>query len=238
MAAVWASDLPPMERLVMLALADWANADRQCWPSMPTIASRTGMDARSVRRIMARLVEGGHLEKAVKPGRGITYTLHPGPTVPPDPQSPRTLSPETPDPRSSNTKGTVSKRKGTSSLPSTRAIDMPAGTSPEAWSRFVEMRLALARKSKGKPWTDGAARIAVAKLAKLVAAGGDPDAILDQSTLNGWAGLFPLKGEARGLLGAVIHASRFDKPSGPLESRRRFHAENQVDDSDDDAVPF
>lgn len=96
----------------------------------------------------------------------------------------------------------------------------------------------MARKSKGKPWTDGAARAAVSALAKLVDDGGDPDAILDQSTLNGWAGLFHIKGEARGLLGAVIRANRSDRPSGPLESYRRFHAENQVEDGPDDGVPF
>lgn len=59
----------------------------------------------------------------------------------------------------------------------------------EAFAGYVEMR-----KKKGKALTDYATKLALSKLRKL--AGDDYELqrqILDQSTLNDWQGLFPLK---------------------------------------------
>ena len=49
------------------------------------------------------------------------------------------------------------------------------------------------RKSIKKPITDSAVPLAVSKLDKLRAAGSDPRAVLEQSTLNSWQGLFEVK---------------------------------------------
>ena len=58
----------------------------------------------------------------------------------------------------------------------------------DAWTGFCEMR----RKSKSA-FTERAKALLVAELFKLVEAGGNAAAILDQSTANGWKGVFPLK---------------------------------------------
>jgi hypothetical protein len=67
--------------LVLLALADWANEEGVCWPSLPTIAKKARLGTRQVNNILRRLLadkvisiekEGG--------GRGIVnhYRLHLG----------------------------------------------------------------------------------------------------------------------------------------------------------------
>ena len=58
-------------RLVLLALADNANDDGVCWPSLTTIAMKAGMDERSARRILRRLEKEGYLKTSQRqsPGR-------------------------------------------------------------------------------------------------------------------------------------------------------------------------
>lgn len=58
----------------------------------------------------------------------------------------------------------------------------PAGVRPELWSDW--------RKARGKKLTATAVRLQTRFLAEQ---GGDPNAIIEQSLRNGWAGLFPLK---------------------------------------------
>lgn len=61
---------------------------------------------------------------------------------------------------------------------------VPAG----AWSAFVDMR----RKIRA-PLTNRAAELAVGELDTLKAAGNAPAAVLDQSVMNSWRGLFAVK---------------------------------------------
>lgn len=58
----------------------------------------------------------------------------------------------------------------------------PAGVRPEVWESW--------RKTRGKKLTATAVRLQTRFLAEQ---GGDPNAIIEQSLRNGWAGLFPLK---------------------------------------------
>ena len=54
------------EKLVLLKLADMANDEGVCWPSNATIAAQCGLDARSVRRIVARLEGLGLVKRQAK----------------------------------------------------------------------------------------------------------------------------------------------------------------------------
>jgi hypothetical protein len=58
------------------------------------------------------------------------------------------------------------------------------------WLSFVEMR-----KKIRKPLTEGAAELIRRELSKLSEQGQDPIGILEQSVMNSWAGVFPLKGK-------------------------------------------
>jgi len=62
MTAVFArTDLPPYERLVMLALADRADDELTCFPSIADICQRTGMAERGVQNVLNRLEQTGFL---------------------------------------------------------------------------------------------------------------------------------------------------------------------------------
>jgi uncharacterized protein YdaU (DUF1376 family) len=69
------------------------------------------------------------------------------------------------------------------------ALELPDWVSKDAWSGFVEMR-----NKKRAPNTERALRQILRVLEKLKASGNDPDAVLDQSTMRGWTGVFELKG--------------------------------------------
>lgn len=67
-------------------------------------------------------------------------------------------------------------------------IPLPAYIQPEAWAGFVEMRRAM---PKTKPFTARAATLILYELQRIKDAGHDPNAALDQSTLRGWADVWP-----------------------------------------------
>ncbi|SBW21024.1 hypothetical protein FDG2_1868 [Candidatus Protofrankia californiensis] len=79
MTWVWESSTTAgNERLVLLAIADTADDNGgNAWPSVATLARKTRLDARTVQRVIRRLVAGGHLLVATAAGRGGSnvYTL-------------------------------------------------------------------------------------------------------------------------------------------------------------------
>lgn len=69
---------------------------------------------------------------------------------------------------------------------------LPEWLDPQAWERFVAFRRTKA------PLTADGVRLAIRELDKLRAQGNDPAAVIDQSILNGWRGLFALKENGNG----------------------------------------
>lgn len=69
---------------------------------------------------------------------------------------------------------------------------LPDWVPADAWAGYIEMR-----KKIKKPMTDRATVLAVGVLIKLRDAGNEPGAVLDQSTMNSWQGLFEVKQERR-----------------------------------------
>lgn len=67
-------------------------------------------------------------------------------------------------------------------------IALPDWMPLEAWEGFVEMRTKIKKPLK----TDRAVKLAIGTLEKLRAEGQDVAAVLDQSTMNSWLGLFPI----------------------------------------------
>ena len=70
-----AMPLPPARRMVLLALADMANATGVCWPRIATIARRASMSVRSVFTHLAELVKAGLISKTTRIGRSSLYHL-------------------------------------------------------------------------------------------------------------------------------------------------------------------
>jgi Helix-turn-helix domain len=56
--------------LVLLALADWANDEGCCWPSLVAIAAKARLSKRQVCRVLAKLCEEGVLSRIAGKGRG------------------------------------------------------------------------------------------------------------------------------------------------------------------------
>lgn len=82
MSAAWAAELSLPEKMVLLALADAANDEGLCWPSVATIYKKCSMAERTVRKTFARLVELGHLTIHERVGRSNYFTVHPIGAVP------------------------------------------------------------------------------------------------------------------------------------------------------------
>jgi len=106
MSAVWALDLPHSDKFVLLALADNANDEGHCWPSIRTIEQKTSLSNRAVRYAVKRLEECGHLVTKNRNGHSLSYTITPRQEMPGTPARdaarqlvPRQLVPQTPAPR-------------------------------------------------------------------------------------------------------------------------------------------
>ena len=79
--------------------------------------------------------------------------------------------------------------------PSVAASDcqkLPDWIPAKAWGKFVE-----GRKKLKPPMTEHAAVLIVAELGKFRAAGENVEAVINQSIVNGWKGVFPLKRNGR-----------------------------------------
>lgn len=95
----------------------------------------------------------------------------------------------------------VSRRAGTG----VEEDPLPDGVPPDLWAEFLEHRRAI--KS---PMTTAAKQRAFAALARMAGQGQDPAAILEQSIVNGWRGLFAVKatGPPAGRAGAGFAQQR------------------------------
>lgn len=77
MTVAWSIDLPDSQKIVLLALADCANDEGHCWPSMASLAKKCSKSERTVQGAMNALEEAGHITRAQRPGRGCEYWVHP-----------------------------------------------------------------------------------------------------------------------------------------------------------------
>lgn len=114
MSLAWALEIPATDKIVLLALADWSNDEGHCWPSMAQLAGKSGLTDRSIRAIIARLVEAGHLTRKEVIGKGVNYYVHPGSKCRGENPSGGNGFPKTPEAASANTLGTPKTAKAVS----------------------------------------------------------------------------------------------------------------------------
>lgn len=88
---------------------------------------------------------------------------------------------------SSSTSSSTAKQKLKTNTPQA-AFVLPDFIPRKSWDAWIEMRT----KGRAKP-TLRAMEMAVDRLVTLVASGSDAGQVLDQSTFNGWKGLFEVK---------------------------------------------
>jgi hypothetical protein len=73
MTLVWQLNVADSEKLALLALADNANDEGVCWPSMATLARKCGKSDRTVQRSIQSPEEKGHLTREERPGKGFSF---------------------------------------------------------------------------------------------------------------------------------------------------------------------
>ena len=78
--AVWdRSEAGGSMRLLLLALADFADEDGLAWPSVATLAGRVGRTERRIQQLLAAAIDAGELQADRGGGRGTSrYRLTPG----------------------------------------------------------------------------------------------------------------------------------------------------------------
>jgi len=225
MKAVWdRQDLSSTQKLVLLSLADWANDEGLCWPSIDRLAIKTSMAGRSVQRIIRDLESMGFVRRDEVPGKGNRYWVlipltecHPCHSVIP----PLTESHPTPDTVSPNT--SITHQLNTKFIIEGYPLWLPI----DSWKGWVEMR-----KQRKRPLTDRAKTRALTKLEALHLAGHDINELLDRSTINGWLDIYEPKGTTNA--GNSNHAA---EPTNPMvraviasQARRAADGERPTDD--------
>ncbi len=220
MALCWPLQMQPTQKAVLVSLADNANDQGECWPSITTICERTCLGKTAVISAIKALEQSGLLEADRSNGRHTRYLINVSqldlfdnsnrcarragardePVRQTDQCATRTGAADGPNPSASRT-GPVrqadtnrqepSRTKSIKSMtPSPSAPALPDWIDPAAWTGFAEMR-----KRIRAPLTERAVELTIKELAKFRADGVDANDILDQSTRNGWRGVFPIKGD-------------------------------------------
>lgn len=77
MTRVWELDLPDSDKIVLLALADCANDEGHCWPSVASLTRKCSKSERTIQAAIKRLVDEGLLLRREVPGKGCNYTVLP-----------------------------------------------------------------------------------------------------------------------------------------------------------------
>lgn len=86
--------------LALLCLADQANEQGACWPSIALIGKRCRLSGRQVARLLKKLEDAKHITRVERPGHSNFYYVHPVGMTPVSPvtdQSPLTPVSPTPD---------------------------------------------------------------------------------------------------------------------------------------------
>jgi hypothetical protein len=132
--------LPDSEKLVLLALADWANDEGLCWPSIKRLADKCSKGERTISNALRMIETKGHIGREVIAGKGCRYTVHP--IVGPGPRKIRTPAtaaplqglPKTPATAAPNTLRTVISSEAKASSP----YPPPPGVPDPIWSDFLK----------------------------------------------------------------------------------------------------
>jgi hypothetical protein len=157
MTQVWESNVgPATKRLVLLALADSANDEGVCWPSVATIARKAGASKRRTEEVMAELVADRIVAKQARWNDSNVYTLSladlPRDTGEQTPRENRTPRENVGDPpaKSAQTprENTRTNRKRTTREPSSSDADAPDIDPPSLPLPGVDDELARRRAAK------------------------------------------------------------------------------------------
>lgn len=228
MTEVWKTALHSTQKLVLLALADNANDQGECFPSISMLVQKCSLSDRAIQKAMGELESSNFLRRDIRTGQSTMYCITdprtwftPERTLPPELRSPpprTTFTPErgsppndvhhTPEPRSPTPE--LRSPPGVNHVhpePSEPSLNHQ-GTTKRAKPRAMALPDWLPaetwamwdryRQSLGRGWTDDAKRLSVVKLGKLRTDGYDPTVVVENAIQCGWRGIYPPKVERGG----------------------------------------
>jgi DNA-binding transcriptional ArsR family regulator len=132
-----------MQKLVLLAIADCANDEGVAWPSIQTIARKSGASARTVQRHIREIEEAGLLEREEVLGKGCFYRFKGCQSVTGARLSrvtETTRTPVTVTPKPSRTVISSSNEEDSAASPLKRWASRPEDVSDEVWQAFRKHR--------------------------------------------------------------------------------------------------
>ena len=199
--------MSPAQKAVLISLADQANDDGYCWPSVGTIAKRTCLSERAVQGAIKWLQAAGLLGASERRGTSSVYQITPAAYAPPQEMRPAANAPTPavsappppqelrPTPADAAPKPSMNRKLNRKEPKDTRAdatgFVLPDWIPADAWAAFMETR-----KTKKAKSTDYALSLIVKDLERFNAAGHDPVAILNNSIKAGWSDVYPPKAPA------------------------------------------
>ena len=83
MSIAWDCPLHAHEKIVLLALCDFANDEGWCYPSIQRVAAKCSMDERTIQRRVSKLEKEGYLSRQFRSGKSTVFILTPGQVVTP-----------------------------------------------------------------------------------------------------------------------------------------------------------
>ena len=225
MTAVWdREDLSSTQKLVLLALADWANDEGLCWPSIERVAKKSSLKKRAVQLAIRSLEEMQFIRREEVIGKGNKYwinipvhQMHPCiKDTPPVHQMHETRAPD-----ASNTLNIHQLNTKYIKEP------LPDWLPMDAWQGWVDMR-----KQRKRPLTDRATSRAINKLDAIRAKGHDIAELLDRSTINGWLDIYEPKGtnNARNSASATEPTNAMVRAVIASQARRTADEQRPADD--------
>lgn len=204
MSACWPlQGMSPAQKAVLISLADQANDDGYCWPSVGTIAKRTCLSERAVQGAIKWLHSAGLLSSDERKGTSSVYRITPAAYAPPQmlrpadaaprgagnaPPPPQMLHPTPADAAPKPSMNHQLNHQEPKKRASASVFELPGWVPADTWAAFMETRKAKKAKS-----TDYALSLIVKDLERFKAAGHDPVAILNNSIKAGWSDVYPPK---------------------------------------------
>jgi hypothetical protein len=207
MSQVWdIQDMTPVQKLVFLALADQANDQGECWPSIRHIAYKCCLSERAVQYAI-RYFEGIYLLKMETRkrtnnsqstnlyvfdlellGRTIctpsVHHMHPPGARGAPPNTEPSYEPSIINEYINNKDVKIVKKSNTKIEP----LVLPEWLPQNDWNDFVQYR----EEAKKPLKSTMSIKRTINKLEKLKNAGYDIREIIDQTIVNGWSGLHPV----------------------------------------------
>lgn len=179
-------------KLILLSLADRADEDHVCYPSISRISSDTGLDRKTIMSGIKSMCDLGLISAKKKHGSGNKYELL---GVQNRHQTSTKNGTGTENGTSPKNGTTTSTKNGTRPVPKTGhesinnlPMNLPDYVDHDLFADFWEMRSGM----KNIRQTERAMKLLLTELENLRQQGNDPNEVIGKSIRNSWKDFYPL----------------------------------------------